>query len=135
MHVSPEFYEKLERFFGSEPGIASDCRVVAKYLEATSPEKLRMISFVTLAQILGKTTVDDDVVRIAAILSTSACHLLRKKWIFLDVETGDEHELAAEQVAALISEGQLAHPETGKLVENAGRHIYPFFEPEGLIGE
>lgn len=135
MHVSPEFYEKLERFFGTEPGIARNCRVVAKYLEATSPKKLRMISFVTLAQILGKASVDDDVVRIATILSTSACHLLRKKWMFLDVETGDEYELAGDDVKAVMSEGQFAHPRTGELVKDAARQIYPFFEPEGLNGE
>ncbi len=135
MHVSPEFYEKLDRFFGTEPGIARNCRAVAEYLEATSPEKLKMISFVTLAQILGKTSIDDDVVRIATILSTSACHLLRKKWMFLDVETGDEYELAGEEVKALMLDGQFTHPETGKLVEDAGSQIYPFFEPAGLIGE
>lgn len=135
MHVSSEFYEKLDRFFGTDPGIARDCRAVAKYMEDTTSEKLRMISFVTLAQILGKTSVDEDVLRIATILSTSACHLLRKKWMFLDPETDEEYELTSEEVKALMSDGEFAHPNTGELIKDAGKQIYPFFEPDGLIGE
>lgn len=134
MHVSPEFYERLDRYFGGDPVIADSCRAVAAYMEATPREHLRMLSFTTLAQILGKQSVDDEVVRVATLLSTSACHLLTKKWMFLDAETGDEYELGVDEVRACADEGVFAHPESGELVQDAANHIFPFFEPGGLTG-
>lgn len=125
-NVSPKTIEALEKYWASDAAIDS-CRRLVAYISRTPTEDMRVMTYRNIADILGKTIVDDELLRALAILTNSPVRLLEARSFFTDKNDGREFDLSPEETATALRRGAVVHPETGELVPDAKKNLVPFF--------
>jgi hypothetical protein len=70
---------------------------------------------------------------VSVLVSSRSLHLLDIHYILDD--GNDEYELLDKDVAHARRTGRLAHPETGIVIKNYERFVYPYFEASSTLRE
>jgi hypothetical protein len=70
---------------------------------------------------------------VSVLVSSRSLHLLDIHYILDD--GNEEYELADKDVAHARRTGKLAHPETGVVIEDYERFVYPYFEASNTLRE
>jgi hypothetical protein len=104
------------------------CLRIVDYLTERSSQQLRMLTFQTLAKAAQRAEVDSDVLTAIQILTSTKLAILDSKAMFVD-DDSEEHELTDDEFAEAMRTGEFVHPETGELVPDYARHVFPFFVP------
>lgn len=98
---------------------------------ANHKSHLKIITYRTLLNALGRSTVDQELLTALTILVSSRVHLLDACAFFYD---GDqEFELSSEDWSLVRRHGELAHPVTGSLVTDFEQKTVPFFTPSSRV--
>lgn len=108
------------------------CLEIVDYIAKTPRDRLDFMTYRTFLNILGKTTVDDDLLTALTILTSSKIAALDAHAMFVD-ENDNEHEVEPEELFDAINKGTFVHPDTGQLVEDFSSRIIPFYVPSNRI--
>ncbi|MCA3020234.1 MAG: hypothetical protein ING62_16495 [Rhodocyclaceae bacterium] len=116
--------KELER--GADPDLLPDCLRILELMDRSPDDQLEMLSWSALAKATGREAPDGALIAAVAYLVNSPAHVLEPKGLFID-ENDEEYVLTQEVIHAAIEGGIFAHPETGKLVSDFAKHVFPFF--------
>jgi hypothetical protein len=120
-----EINSALERGWGNDP-IFSTCTHLIKQLHKEKPEKLRMLTFRNLVDIIQKKSIDEELIKALIVLESLEVKVLEKHYLFID-DNDEEFEYAAEDLSKAEKDGGLAHPITGQLLIDYKKFIFPYF--------
>lgn len=134
MHIPEQLLQSIEQSFPRGRELESFYRFIS-YLENAPAQKLQMLTYSDVASILGKQSVDNEVLQTIAILTSSTCHVLDSKLLFIDRDTGEEFELNDDQARLAVLKDEFAHPEKGTLVPNFKKMLHPFFTLTSELNE
>jgi hypothetical protein len=116
----------------AERSIVPLCVRIVDFVSSLPVDQLRMLTFRSFMEALGKDRIDDELIRGLTILVSSRVAALDARGLLV-VDNHSEHELSADQLAEARSAGQLVHPETGILVPEFESRIIPFFVPSARL--
>ncbi|MDP4027033.1 hypothetical protein Q8W71_31065 [Methylobacterium sp. NEAU 140] len=104
------------------------CQIIIDYMVKKPVDQLQFMTYGTFAEILGKSSIDDETVLAITILTNSNISALDACAMFVD-ENDVEHEIDPSELYEALSTGKLVHPETGNPVEDFASKIIPFYVP------
>ncbi len=122
-----EIREAYRSHWGELP-VGSVCLDIIDFVASKPLAQLQFLTFTTLSQAAGRTSVDMDVLAAINLLTGSRLTVLQAHAMLVD-EDETEHELSVEDFADARRTGALIHPETGDLVPDFESHVIPFFTP------
>jgi hypothetical protein len=131
-----ELKKQVASNWQSVPDVVELCSKILDFMASTPPERLRMLTFRSFANATHRAKIDTDLLTAIQILSSSRLAVLDVKALYVGDDVDEAGLLLSdEEFAHAQKTGELAHPETGELVEDAGAHILPFFVPSASFLE
>jgi len=122
--------ELHERWRGDS--ITSLCDRIIDYASSLPENQVRMLTFRSFGDAVGKDGVDDELLRALTILVSSRLAAFDARALLVD-DDDSEHELSAKELEKARATGVLIHPETGEAVPDFESRVIPFFVPSARL--
>lgn len=123
--------KEIIRIFGDDPA----CEIALKILHALQNVPLRNASRLTLSyfcKITNADKIDNDLMRVLAILSGSNLHILNSRFVYYD-EYDKPYDISPEEFAEATRDGFLINKDTGEPDETFSARTYPYFQLSAFI--
>jgi hypothetical protein len=113
----------------------SYCELILDFIVSHAAPESEMLTFGLLANITHVDAANTDLHQAVAILASRFAALSSEFVLF--TEDGKAHYLTHEEREAFLSEGIVADPATGLLVEDAAERVFPYFvgQRAALLGD
>lgn len=105
--------------------MADICIEIIDALERLPPQERTFLTYQSFSKFL-KHKADTHLASAIAILTTSTYAILNAHGMFVDKQ-GNEYELSREEFQSALSDGVIAHPDTGEYIDNAKDHLLLYY--------
>lgn len=102
------------------------CVTILDFIDARPRKDSSHLTFNVLAKIVGQSSVNQELLAAVTILSAHFT-ALNLRFLFID-EDGAEHYLDDDEAKDWIQGDVVAHPESGKLIQEAEKYLFPYYE-------
>ena len=109
------------------------CREIVDFLVSEQAKPLKHITYITLVNgsQLRFDSVEDRVqlLKVTDYLSSHRLHLLDMHFQFIESDSSEPVLVDDEEISHALHTGEFYHPQSGQLVEDYNRFLFPFFTP------
>ncbi|KZR33156.1 hypothetical protein [Enterobacter genomosp. S] len=113
------------------------CRTLFLFLTSENARKVKHFTYKTLINGTGLdvTTPEDYVLIIKATdyFSSYKAHLLNMHFQYIDDTLEEPIAVDDDLISHALDTGKFYHPETGELVDNFNKYLYPYFTPSDFL--
>lgn len=124
---SYEIYISTIRDVLKQDPVRDLCIKFVEFLHQHPPDQYAMLSYIQIADLLGKKSVDDDVQRIITFLVSSNFYILDVRYLY--IEGDKETQIENKDFENTIKTGVFIHPHTGEEVKAWQKSVFPYFVP------
>lgn len=130
-----DIFEQINRDL-ADPD-SSVCRLIVSFLVSSEAKTLRHITHKTLVIGAGLdvSTPEGQIPFIKATdyLSSHRLHLLEMHFQFIDGSSDEPLDIDNDIVSYALHSGCFYHPDTGALVEEFNKYLFPYFSPTEML--